>query len=50
MKYPDGTVKWGTESADSLDFQVELSTKSIDDIVSKSIISLNADYDTKKIQ
>lgn len=50
VKYPDGTVKWGTESADSLDFQVELSTKSIDDIVSKSIISLSADYDTKKIQ
>lgn len=49
VKYPDGTIKWGLESADDLDFQAETSDKSIEDITATSITSMSADYDIKKI-
>ncbi len=49
VKYPDGTIKWGFESADALDFQAETSDKSIEDITATSITSMNSDYDIKKI-
>ena len=49
VKYPDGTIKWGLESADALDFQAETSDKSIEDITATSITSMNSDYDIKKI-
>ena len=49
VKYPDGTVKWGSKSIDDLDFQTVVSTKSIEDLTATSITSMSADYDIKKI-
>ena len=49
VKYPDGTLKWGSESADDFDFQASVSDKSIEDVTATSITSMSADYDIKKI-
>lgn len=49
VKYPDGTIKWGSKSADDFDFQASVSDKSIEDVVATSITSMSADYDIKKI-
>ena len=49
VKYPDGTIKWGSESADDFDFQASVSDKSIEDVTATSITSMSADYDIKKI-
>lgn len=49
VKYPDGTVKWGSKSIDDLDFQTVVSTKSIEELTATSITSMSADYDIKKI-
>ena len=49
VKYPDGTIKWGSESSDALDFQADVSSASIEDITVSTITNLSADYNIKRI-
>ena len=49
VKYPDGTIKWGSKNIDDLDFQTVVSTKGIEDLTATSITSKSTDYDIKKI-
>lgn len=49
VKYPDGTIKWGSKNIDDLDFLTVVSTKSIEDLTATSVTSKSSDYDIKKI-
>ena len=49
VKYPDGTIKWVSESSDALDFQADVSSASIEDITVSTITNLSADYNIKRI-
>lgn len=50
VKYPDGTLKWGTSSADALDFSTASSYNSTDEVIASNITSWSDSYDIKEIK
>ena len=50
VKYPDGTLKWGTSSADALDFSIASSVNSTDEVIASNITSWSDSYDIKEIK
>ncbi len=50
VKYPDGTLKWGTSSADALDFSTASSVNSTDEVIASNITSWSDSYDIKEIK
>lgn len=49
VKYPDGTIKWGTESNDAKDFLIEPSSESVENAVKTIVMSNSADYNISKV-
>ncbi len=49
VKYPDGTIKWGSKSSEEYNFVYYSSADSIERCVSGSITTKSADYNIKKI-
>ena len=50
VKYPDGTLKWGTSSADALDFSIASSVNSTNEVIASNITSWSDSYDIKEIK
>lgn len=50
VKYPDGTLKWGTSSADALDFSTASSYNSTEEVIASNITSWSDSYDIKEIK
>lgn len=49
IKYPDGTLKWGTESTEGFDFKAEGSTKGMEDCIEKAVIVHSDNYNITKL-
>lgn len=49
IKYPNGTIKWGSESPDSLDFVCEGSTEGMEYSISAFVMSKKTEYNITKI-
>ncbi len=49
IKYPDGTIKWGSGSPDSFDFLVSGSGSGMEDCISKCIIINSDNYNITKL-
>lgn len=49
IKYPDGTIKWGSESTDGFDFKAEGSTKGMEDCIDKAVIIHSDNYNITKL-
>ena len=49
VKYPDGTIKWGTSSTEGYDFVYCHSQKGMEDCISTTIMSGSADYNISKV-
>lgn len=50
VKYPDGSIKWGTASIDDFDFSCDFSEKSTEDCVTTCIMCNNSDYNISKVE
>lgn len=50
VKYPNGTLKWGTSSADALDFKPYASRNSLEEVIASNITSWSDSYDIKEIK
>lgn len=49
IKYPDGTIKWGSKSTDGFDFIAEGSTAGMEDCIDKSVIIHSDNYNITKL-
>lgn len=49
IKYPDGIIKWGSESTDGFDFTAEGSTKGMEDCIDKAVIIHSDNYNITKL-
>ena len=50
IKYPDGKIKWGSESTDGFDFITDGSTKGMEDCIDKTIIIHSDNYNITKLE
>ena len=49
VKYPDGSVKWGSSSTDDYDFSFSHSKKGLEDCISSTIINRSDNYNISKV-
>ncbi len=49
IKYPDGTIKWGTKNEDAFDFTAEGTTKGMEHCVQTTVMRNSENYNISKI-
>lgn len=49
IKYPDGSIKWGSTSSDDYDFVYSISQKGLEDCITTTIMCNSADYNISKV-
>lgn len=49
VQYPDGTIGWGNEDPDSLEFKHTINTKNLENLVNENVTSKKAEYNVTTI-
>lgn len=50
VKYPDGSIKWGSESVDDFDFHYNAYTSNMEECIANTITAYKADFNIKKLE